>query len=60
MRLTCSGMKAQIGNLTDAIKSGKFEGDALKSAKGILNDVSKQYNEISNTLESAKKAAKKF
>ncbi len=55
-----SGMKTQIGNLTEAIKSGKFEGDALKAAQGILKDVSNQYNEISNTLESAKKAAKKF
>ena len=38
----------------------RIAGDALKAAKGILNDVSKQYNDISNTLKSAEKAAKKF
>lgn len=55
-----SGMGNQIDSLKKQIKEGVFEGDALKAAQGILNDVSKQYNEISNTLKSAEKAAKKF
>ncbi len=55
-----SGMKTQIDNLTKQIKAGAFEGDALKAAQGILNDVTKQYNDISNTLNSAKKAASNF
>lgn len=54
------GLKHQIDDLTSKIKSGKFEGDALKAAQGILNDVSKQYNDINNTLNSARKAAKEF
>ena len=52
-----SGMKTQMGNLKRDIDAGVFEGDALKAAQGMLNDVSKQYNEISNTLDSARKAA---
>jgi hypothetical protein len=55
-----SGLKNQIESLTKDISSGKFGGDALKAAQGILNDVSKQYNEINNTLNSARKAAKEF
>lgn len=52
-----SGMKTQMDNLAKQIKSGAFEGDALKAAEGILNNVTKQYNNISNTLNSARKAA---
>jgi hypothetical protein len=55
-----SGMQKQIGILKKEIKDGAFEGEALNAAKGILNDVTKQYNQISNTLNSAKKAAKQF
>ncbi len=54
------GMKTQINSLKKQISDGAFEGDALKAAQGVLNDVSKQYNEINNTLNSAKKAAKQF
>ncbi len=52
------GMKTQMNSLKEQIRKGAFEGDALKSAQGIFNDVSKQYNEISNTMNSAKKAVK--
>jgi len=55
-----SGMRNLIEGLTKDISSGKFGGDALKAAQGILNDVSKQYNDINNTLNSARKAAKEF
>lgn len=51
-------MGTQIGVLKKQIKDGAFEGDALKAAQGVLKDVTKQYNEISNTLKSATKAAK--
>ena len=54
------GMGKQIDNLKKQISSGAFEGDALKAAQGILNDTQKQYNEINNTLNSAKKAAANF
>jgi hypothetical protein len=52
------GMGKQIEALKKQISGGAFEGDALRAAQGILNDVTKQYNDISNTLNSARKAAK--
>ena len=52
------GMKTQMNSLKKQISDGAFEGGALKAAQGALNDVSQQYNKISNTLNSAKKAAK--
>jgi hypothetical protein len=60
VREALGGMEKQINNLKTDIQKGVFEGDALKAAQGILNDVSKQYDEISNTLKSAEKAAKNF
>lgn len=54
------GMFKQIEKMKTQIKSGALEGDALKAAQGALNDVTTQYNEIANTLNSARKAAKKF
>jgi hypothetical protein len=52
------GIGKQIESLKKQIGSGAFEGDALKAAQGILNDVTELYNKISNTLNSARKAAK--
>jgi RHS repeat-associated protein len=55
-----NGMSNQISSLKKQIKGGGLEGDSLKAAKGVLNDVEKQYNNITNVLNSARKEAKKF
>jgi RHS repeat-associated protein len=52
---TLGGMEKQINNMFKDIASGKFEGDALKAATGLLNDVIKQYQDISQTLKNADK-----
>lgn len=41
--------------MTD-IGLGKFEGDSLNAAVGLLNDVIKQYQQISQSLKNADKA----
>ena len=52
------GMGKQIKKMMNDIADGKFEGDSLEAATGVLNDVIKQYQEISNALKSADKAVK--
>jgi hypothetical protein len=49
------GMEKQIGKMMEDIQAGKFQGDALEAAGGLLNDVIKQYQEISQTLKNANK-----
>ena len=54
------GMQKQINKLKGDINSGVFGGDALKAAEGVLNDVQKQYDKISNALKSADKQVSKL
>ncbi|MCF2876119.1 MULTISPECIES: RHS repeat domain-containing protein, partial [unclassified Tenacibaculum] len=54
------GMGKRIRALKAQIKHGDFSGDTLKLAKKILSETQKQYNEIQNALNSARKAVKKL
>ena len=50
------GMDKQIKNMMADMGSGKFEGDALNAAVGLLNNVVKQYQQVSQSLKNADKA----
>ena len=49
-------MDKQIKNMMADMGSGKFEGDALNAAVGLLNNVVKQYQQVSQSLKNADKA----
>jgi hypothetical protein len=51
------GMKNELNNLRKDIYSGKFEGEELEQAKGVLKATEEQYTSIVNTLNSARKAS---
>ncbi len=51
------GMKNGLNELRKDIYSGKFKGEELEQAKGVLKATEEQYNSIVNTLNSARKAS---
>lgn len=51
------GMKNELNELRKDIYSGKFKGEELEQAKGVLKATEAQYNSIVNTLNSAGKAS---
>ncbi len=51
------GMKNELKELRKDIYSGKFKGEELEQAKGVLKATEEQYNSIVNTLNSARKAS---
>ena len=52
------GMDKQIKKMMNDIANGKFKGDALEAATGLLDDVVKQYQNIQHSLQSADKTVK--
>lgn len=55
-----SGMQTQINKFTEQIFSDKMDGEVLRAAKGVLNDVQKQYDTIKKALKEADKAVEKL